>query len=437
MLAYLVRSPRALGAAAFLAAASTSAHSGVLVVDPAGGPGVDHTTIQAAVDAALSGDTILVRAGVYGGLGIHDKGVSVIADRGADVRLTNEIAVRHLSAGEQVHLIGLDVQSVSATNRGLVASDNAGVIWVEGCKLAGAPGNYDDFGPGAFPGPGVLALDSDDLILIRCIVRGGDGKDGPLDMDDPGGCTPGAHALLVDNSSVTVFEGQLRGGKGGSEYDWYFSGCGGGDGVRLEAGSPHSCFLEGVSLRGGRGGDGGWDWFGACGSGGPGGDCILSPAGEELYYKDCTLVPGLGGNAWNTCSDGSPGDALAPATSTAVSLPGPARSLSIPSPASSGGAETLLAQGEPGDLCWAQVAPPLAPEYLPVISSMSLIGLPRRLLFMGVLDGTGDLVRQLPMPTLGMPTDSYEVHLQGYFRDVSGGSHLGSGSHLLILGSAF
>ena len=45
------------------------ADGAVWVVDDQAGPGVDFTTIQAAVDAADAGDTIVIGAGQYGEVG--------------------------------------------------------------------------------------------------------------------------------------------------------------------------------------------------------------------------------------------------------------------------------------------------------------------------------------------------------------------------------
>lgn len=428
---------RAIRTACALALASLSLQAGVLVVDDDGGPGVDHTTIQAAVDAALPGDTVLVRAGLYAGFGIHHKGVNVVAASGALVRVANEVAVRNLPAGEQVDLVGLVVDATSPYNRGLVASNNAGVIWVEGCELEGVPATS----PGQWQldgaQPGVYAVDTAHVALIRCDVRGGRGWTLWDEAYEPN-ASDGADALAATNSAVYVFEGTLTGGDGGSNYDTVSSDGGrGGDGVHF-SGAPSFGYVSGATLVGGRGGSADESVWSGCGNGGRGGHGIYSPATSELYHRGCIFQPGVGGAPGGaSCSWGADGSDVGPAGSVAVALPGVARHLSIQSPAVAGSTTLLEAEGEPGDLCWAQVAPPLDPEYLPVISSLRLIGLPRRLLFMGTLDGNGQLTRILPRPALATPMDSYGVHLQGYFKDASGNGHLGSGGHLLILGTAY
>jgi hypothetical protein len=54
-----------------------------------------------------------------------------------------------------------------------------------------------------------------------------------------------------------------------------------------------------------------------------------------------------------------------------------------------------------------------------------------------IADGNGSFQKSMPMPTLPDPFGSWSTHLQGYFRDTSGSGHLGSGGHLLVLGSGF
>lgn len=70
---------RCIGALVLLVASVRG--QGVLVVDAGGGG--DHLSIQAAVDAAMEGDVVLVRQGSYTSFRILGKGISVVADRGA------------------------------------------------------------------------------------------------------------------------------------------------------------------------------------------------------------------------------------------------------------------------------------------------------------------------------------------------------------------
>ena len=67
-----------------------AASAGVIVVDPAAGPGFDFTLLSDAIDAAVTGDVILLRSGTYdGSFEIGAQAVSIVADAGAVVHITN------------------------------------------------------------------------------------------------------------------------------------------------------------------------------------------------------------------------------------------------------------------------------------------------------------------------------------------------------------
>ncbi len=114
--------------------------------------------------------------------------------------------------------------------------------------------------------------------------------------------------------------------------------------------------------------------------------------------------------------------------------PGIAKRLDVQTPIFSGGFATIQVSGSPGDRVWAQTAQPLDPIYFPNLASPSLVDLPRRLIFLGVCNGAGQLTRVLPMPNLN-PGEDFRRHLQGYFLDSQNQGRLGSGAHLIVLGS--
>ncbi|MFT5285970.1 MAG: hypothetical protein ACI8TQ_002138 [Planctomycetota bacterium] len=75
----------------------------------------DFTDIQSAVDAASTGDTILIRTGAYDGFEIDGKGLNLIADEGASVSVMLPangalIRVANLSPGTSVTMRGLNIQ---------------------------------------------------------------------------------------------------------------------------------------------------------------------------------------------------------------------------------------------------------------------------------------------------------------------------------------
>lgn len=85
-----------------------------LVVDDDGGPGVDHTEIQDAIDAATTFGVIVVRAGDYTGPLDIDRPVRIVADD--DVRLlgSRDVVIEDVDAGLPVAVSGLANGNVRA-----------------------------------------------------------------------------------------------------------------------------------------------------------------------------------------------------------------------------------------------------------------------------------------------------------------------------------
>jgi hypothetical protein len=87
MLGNIVRA--ATPAVAVIAILATTSSASVLVVDASGGGG--YTQIQAAVDAAVDGDTILVKSGSYRSFRVGDRELAIVGDTGRDVRVVGSI----------------------------------------------------------------------------------------------------------------------------------------------------------------------------------------------------------------------------------------------------------------------------------------------------------------------------------------------------------
>ncbi|MEL6431466.1 MAG: hypothetical protein AAFU73_12270 [Planctomycetota bacterium] len=121
----------------------------VLVVDDDGGPGVDHTTIEAAVAAARTGDLIEVRAGGYGFTTI-DKAVTLMGEPGVNVirlSVTSQPSLRPLvitdlrtslvvsnCAGPVVFDNSSDPAAYAGGLRGIDVT-NSGNVWLRGMRL--------------------------------------------------------------------------------------------------------------------------------------------------------------------------------------------------------------------------------------------------------------------------------------------------------------
>ena len=84
-----------------IGSASALSAQSVWTVDDSGG--ADFTDLQAAVDAASSGDVLLVAAGVYGNVAVLGKGLTILGDGAAPS--VRQLVARDLPSGEELVLI--------------------------------------------------------------------------------------------------------------------------------------------------------------------------------------------------------------------------------------------------------------------------------------------------------------------------------------------
>ncbi|MEM7517688.1 MAG: hypothetical protein AAF368_12300, partial [Planctomycetota bacterium] len=99
-----------------------SALADVLVVDQANGPGTDFVVLQEAIDFAMPGDALLIRAGTYPGFYL-DKGISLIGQGGVTVdegSLVRWVDASQLVVLADLNLVSLDLSNVDGT---IVLSD--------------------------------------------------------------------------------------------------------------------------------------------------------------------------------------------------------------------------------------------------------------------------------------------------------------------------
>lgn len=115
---------RSAFALAFLA---SSAAASTWVVDDGGGPGVDFTSIAAAVVVAVPGDTIVVRPGNYAGFTL-DEGISILGSSGAFV--TDDVRIQNVPAGPRVALTALRIYR-------LEVRDCDAVVLLDGLLVSG------------------------------------------------------------------------------------------------------------------------------------------------------------------------------------------------------------------------------------------------------------------------------------------------------------
>lgn len=262
------------------------------IVDDDGGPGVDFTTIAAAVAVSGPGDVILVRPGSYGGFALG-AGVQVLGAAG--VQVTENVTITNVGPGPRAVLASLALRGVSV-------SQCAAAVLLEDLDVAATTAD-------------VLALGGQSAIVVR---TSGDVRLRAVTAMAPGNTGHVFSALRVDAARVEVTHSTLTGGAGRSG-TFFTNGTAGGDGIFVDEASDVHVALS--TVRGGTGGDYSDDNqcpFCEAGDGGLGirmvGDARVLVTGIAT-----DLVRGGQAGLGNVCAqDGFPGHALfVPASATA------------------------------------------------------------------------------------------------------------------------
>lgn len=448
----MIRRPRVASLIALAIAFSSARRAPaqhVWVVDPAG----PYTQIQPAVDAAATGDTVLVHTGNYGGFTINHKGVAVVAAIGASVHVSDRVRVDNLASDQSVLLAGLYIQPTGAQPTGVPAfgaQNDAGALRVELCTISGT----------AQPCTGTLAqigvdLESDaDAAFANCTLNGARGADG-------GGYswfgTPGGFALSTRLSQVAMWDCILRGGDGGNGVATSCGVCDAGSGARGGSGCRVTngyLFVANSQLYGGDGGNGG-DSGGCCylcggcpGSGASGGDGILviqaAPPFPAVEAVADLLLPGNGGHPGHNytycCNGGGTGAQGLPISAPAGSVSetqAPVRILLAPRVVHETTSVSLDFHGVPGD----QVSTYLAagPEFVrnATFHGVNLTQTPpsARVLIFGTIPASGVLHAQFAFPDYGV--DSKVLYMQSVFSTAGARHYLSGPTTMVVLDSAF
>jgi|GEM_PF-2825684 len=183
------------------------------VDDDGNASGADFSDIQAAIDAAGEGDTILLHAGEYPEFLLDGKGLNLVAlEPGVRVlSIASPTTIRNVGASSFVNVSGVAFSGQQLFT--LRLDLNSGPVWFDGCNFNG---NSPDCGCGASGGRGVRCYLSSDVGFLRCVFRGGNGDLGSCDYGQPG--LAGGKAgdgLRAITSRVEFHECYLRGGIGG------------------------------------------------------------------------------------------------------------------------------------------------------------------------------------------------------------------------------
>jgi len=229
-----------------LLALATAANGATLTVAQDGSG--DHLTIDAAVAAAVSGDTIMVAGGLYAEtVNLGGKDLTIAAADPADpVTIDGESIRRCLvcEAGEIVTLDGLRFfDGFSASDGGCVLLSD-GIVSATNCQFDGCEAQD---GGGVWVGPGVLAIFMD-CTFSACDAEGRGGG-----MHVEGGSVTIDGGVLTDNFCGTAGGGLSVIDSGGAGSATVTSsviaanfGVGLGDGVY--SGGALSVYLEGTRV---------------------------------------------------------------------------------------------------------------------------------------------------------------------------------------------
>jgi hypothetical protein len=376
--------------------------------------------LQAAIDGAQAGDTLLVKPGSYpSGASIVGKGVQLVADTQLGVSIEGGVRVSNTPPGEHVVLSGLAVQgepwSGFGTGVGLRVANTSGSLRVDDSSFIGS-----EVGHGA-------SLDSAaDVVATLCAFKGSNsGAWGPISASNDAGS-----GLVSGGGKLALFSSNLRGAPG-VDADVWADGQRGGRGATINS---WEFYAARSSFTGGPGGRP----FGSCTFGGNGGRG-LSYGGATVANVLGSMFDGgagaLGNNCFcATCFNGHVGQPLVGPVAVIASH---TTRLDAPRVAREGQTVSITIVAQPNVRAFLLVSHRPAHEFNPGYKGPLLVGAPYVLRkALGPL-ASGSIQIQVTLPDLPAGTESETWFVQAFTRSQTSGIHAGEARSLVILGSAF
>lgn len=406
---------------------STLSQAGVLVVAPSGAP---FTTIQPAIDAAVDGDVILVKPGTYGGFTLSAKALALVSDTEGAAHIAGATLITNVGVGRITSLSGF---AVSAGD--LTATNCAGSLRFE-ALTSDLPSVFQTTYAHA-----LLLSDCADVAILRCSLQGS-----PSYGSFPS--NPG-QGLAFNDSNVAVYDSSIVGGKGS---DAMYVGMSGSSNPPLSG--AKGCEVVGTSrlllaastITGGEGGAG---LPGICfpaplngGAGAIGGIGLDMLPSVQAYARASSVQGGPGGAGGSGAAGcgtlpGPMGPQEQAVGGVLTNLPGTRRALICATHVRELNMLNLTLEGQPGDIVVLNLGTSAQWMLDLPLGGVRLVGLTSRRVNLGVIPGSGALNVGLPIGDLGAGVDERTYQLQAYFRDISGGTHAGSGAVLVALDAAF
>ena len=409
--------------AAFTLTLVPAARAEVLVVAPSG-----FTTVQAAVDAAASGDVILVRGGAGGTFTVAGKSLTLVGDGGTDAAcVMPQLFGNVMGQGSQHNVVsGIGAGGVVVLRglllSGLEVTDVQGTVWVEDCVIQTVS-------------PAMRATSCQRLVVTHSTLTG------PFGFIDAGAYFWGAvgGALELIDTHAAVSDSVLSGGDGkgfGVTQVGPSSNESGGDGLRVSGGSLS---LQGCTLSGGDGGLGGSWMVGFCTNGGDGGAGLRVLGGAQVSLLDSSATGGAGGPGPGSSGcefaggqDGADGEPVAAPSGSVLELSGVAAGLQVAGPVREGEDVELAVEGTPGAFVTLLLS--FAPGLQPVgkVVGPIQVALPTLMLSIGVLPAGGELVVHANLPNLPASLLSIQAFLQAVIAGPAPGSLQSSAPSVLV-----
>ncbi len=422
-----IRLPIALALCAPVASAQS-----VLVVDDDGG--APFTEIQAAVDAAVLGDMILVHPGLYDAFTISAKSLVIHSATPTRPSVMGPVVIEDLAATDSVVLRGLEISEVPGDPPFFFFADPvlsilrcAGPVWIEDVAT-----NTTDFPTTVTNETGTYVSECASVVFSDCELEAFE-ITGFASMNDEG-----LHAV---DSTVSLYDTRLQ-GAGGNAFDTTLFA--GGAGLRADG---STVFVSGCEIRGGPGRDGSNGPPFCIGladgsDGGPG--MVVDGAGSDVEVLDTAFVPGSGGLGDQTPGcipgvSGSPGAGILHRAGSLAGIPGNARSMHSVSPVREGETIVETAIADPGDFVvfvftLAQI--PATP--VPDAVGPAMVGFPAWFQKLGVVDASGEIV--FTLPNTGILPSQFEyaiLYKQAVVFDPTLAISISSPTMLLFLGAPF
>ena len=279
-----------------------SAAAGTIVIDDDGGPGVDFTDIQPAIDVASDGDLLLVHPGDYTGF-MMPRGLVILGVDASDTSVVHgHVTISGIPGPHRAVLSGLRLLTLSVTNNpGHVVLDNVSLTLSSLSPFVTEPvlriSNSKDVRMyesvvtirTAGLNPDAVNVTNSRFEIIKSEISGVEGAHS--ECSDAG---DGGSALWVSNTSIiAAFQSAIRGGGGGNTADfceWGDPQAGdGGDALYIRgqstavvAGQPLDGLYEGFRGYG--------DCFPSCSNDGYDGEGLVVLGSSSVRHSGVTVT---------------------------------------------------------------------------------------------------------------------------------------------------